>query len=161
MKKLFVVLFLVIFLAECAFADTAILNDPEQMAPPEATWITFKNVFIDLESKTIVVRYAYGNESGAILKDGRIVHTWVVRNIPDNPETDVTNCIGPGDPYSCCTGVGTGNCDETNPEFNNLFLFVIRSQDVGRAIGRGLRDLIWHRMKDDILSEGNDGSFGD
>lgn len=95
------------------------------------------------------------------MKNGRIVHTWTVQNIPDDPETDSSLCVDVNDPWPCCTGPGTGDCDESNPEFSNIFLFQIRSQDVGTPIGRGLRNLIWHRMKDDVLTEGNDGSFGD
>ncbi len=29
------------------------------------------------------------------------------------PTTDVTQCTAEGEPYECCTGVGTGDCDES------------------------------------------------
>ncbi len=34
-------------------------------------------------------------------------------NTEDDPETDVNDCTEVGVPYECCTGVGTGECDES------------------------------------------------
>jgi len=51
----------------------------------------------------------------------------------------------------------TWECSDTC--FTDVFTFQIRAQDVGTPIGVGLRTLIWNRMKQDILTGGNDGSF--
>jgi hypothetical protein len=43
--------------------------------------------------------------------------------------------------------------------FTETFGFAIRAQDVGSAIGVGLRNLLWNKMKADVLTGGNDGTF--
>jgi hypothetical protein len=40
--------------------------------------------------------------------------TFASMSIEDDPETDVTQCTAEGEPFDCCTGVGTGDCDETD-----------------------------------------------
>jgi len=118
--------------------DRINLNTAEALAPPTATWIEWKELHIDISSKIMQVKYVWHDDSGVIPVNGQITQTWTIRNIPDDPETPE---------------------DETNPEFDNLFGFAIRAQDVGTKIGRGLQLLIWSRMKDDILTPGNDGTF--
>jgi len=160
MKKLIIFAGLMLGLMGMAYADTVTLNNTEEMFPPSATQIEFKRILIDLNAHHMIVWYSWRDSGGVIQKDGKIIHTWSIGNISDDPETDNALCVGEGDPWPCCTGAGTGECDESDPAFNNLFLFQVRQQDVGTPIGRGLRNLIWSRMKNDILSEGNDGSFG-
>lgn len=43
--------------------------------------------------------------------------------------------------------------------FTDVFTFHIRSQDVGKSIGAGLRSLIWNKFKAAMLTTGNDGTF--
>ena len=39
--------------------------------------------------------------------------TFASMNIEDDPATDVTQCTAEGVPFECCSGVGTGSCDES------------------------------------------------
>ena len=117
---------------------------------------------IDAGNKYLEVTYRWLDAAGEpiLLANRRTWQVWRCRNIVDNPDTVDEECLGIGDPWECCTGVGTGNCDETLTDFSDIFSFKIRAQDVGISIGVGLRTLIWNKMKGDILTPGNDGIFG-
>jgi hypothetical protein len=39
--------------------------------------------------------------------------TFASMNLEDNPDTDVNMCTAEAEPFECCTGVGTGTCDES------------------------------------------------
>jgi hypothetical protein len=39
--------------------------------------------------------------------------TFASMNVEDDPTTDVTQCTAEGTPFECCTGVATGDCDES------------------------------------------------
>lgn len=43
--------------------------------------------------------------------------------------------------------------------FTDVFSFQVRSQDVGTAIGAGLRQLIWNKFRADVLTGSNNGTF--
>lgn len=43
--------------------------------------------------------------------------------------------------------------------FDDTFGFTIRAQDVGTTLGAGLKQLLWNKMKADVLSPGNDGTL--
>lgn len=43
--------------------------------------------------------------------------------------------------------------------FTDVFSFQVRSQDVGTAIGAGLRQLIWNKFRRDVLTGSNNGTF--
>ena len=38
----------------------------------------------------------------------------------DNPLTDAIDCVAEGDPYGCCTGPVTGDCDESTTDFTDF-----------------------------------------
>ena len=52
--------------------------------------------------------------------DIRAEHAVRVRNRLDDPETDASLCVGVGDPWPCCTGAGTGDCDESTTDFTDF-----------------------------------------
>jgi len=45
--------------------------------------------------------------------------------------------------------------------FSDVFTFQVREVDVGTSIGHGLRTLIWNKMRPDILTGANNGTFGE
>jgi hypothetical protein len=47
----------------------------------------------------------------------------------------------------------------TDTDFDDVFGFIVRQQDVGTKIGVGLRALIWNKFKSEVLTAGNDGTF--
>jgi len=53
---------------------------------------------------------------------GRVHSTYHIKKEDsiDNPTTDPALCTGPSEPFGCCTGVGTGNCDETSTAFTDF-----------------------------------------
>lgn len=143
MKKLVIVLGIILLLFPIsAYADRVTLNSSETLSTPVATHLDWYVDKIDAKSKELIVRYRWLDASGTpiMLSGSRTQwHTWSCRDIPDDPET-------PG--------------DESTTDFTDIFGFSIRQQDVGVSIGVGLRTLIWSKMKGDILTVGNDGTFG-
>jgi len=162
MKKTLIALLLTLIFTGTLFADSITLNSSEDLSVPSSQKIG--GWYIDLisqSSKTLVVKYYWEDSSGKpIILDGKrnAWLTWECRNI-EVPGTNA-ECTDIGVPYECCTGAGTGTCDDMiDTCFTDVFGFEIRAQDVGTTIGIGLRDLLWNKMKVDILSGGNDGSF--
>ena len=162
MKKIVLAVMLAVFLCVPVYADRINLNQEESIDAPVSQRLDWYIDYIDAATNTIIVEYRWIDANETPIRDRdsfRSWHTWIGHDIPDNPATDVTQCIGPGDPWPCCTGIGEGDCDETVTTFSDIFRFEIRSQDVGMKIGVGLRTLIWNKMKQDILTPGNDGTF--
>ena len=71
--------------------------------------------------------------------------------------SDISNddCTAEGEPYGCCTALDEGVCDC----WSDVFLFQIRSQDVGTSIGVGLRQLLFQQWKKVYLTGTNNGTF--
>ena len=161
MKKIILVIALLIFLPFNVYADRIVLDNVEVLSTPNSTHLDWYVDKIDAGSKTLIVKYRWLDSNGdPIYLAGRnLWHTWSVRDTADNPTTVAAECLGVGDPWECCTGVGTGDCDETITDFSDIFSFQVRQVDVGTPIGAGLRTLIWNKMKSEILTPGNSGSF--
>lgn len=163
MKKLLILFAIIFILPLGVSADRVTLNSTEVLSTPNATHMDWYIDLIDAKTKTLRVRYRWLDSTGApiFLGNRTTWQTWSCRNVVDNPITINADCVGVGDPWSCCTGVGTGDCDETVTDFSDIFTFKIRTQDVGTSIGVGLRTLIWNKMRADILTGGNNGTFED
>ena len=92
-----------------------------------------------------------------VVSDNKGWNTWNCVNTPVPGEN--SECVAEDDPYDCCSGEGTGTCDDMlDTCFSDVFGFVIRSQDVGTPLGQGLRTLIYNAWRDDVIP-GNDGTF--
>jgi len=165
MKKLFVLIIGLLVLSSLAiktsFADTVVLDNPETLSNPTSQNLRWKITLIDAETKTMVVSYYWRDDAtGDPLYFGRRSQwkTWSCRDI----EVEGTNaeCTDVEVPWACCTGAGTGTCDDMiSTCFSDVFKFLIRAQDVDTMIGVGLRTLIWNKFKADVLTGGNDGTF--
>ena len=78
----------------------------------------------------IGVDFRYGPPPYAIItyfpidSNGRRVkiQRFRIQNIPDDPTTTTTTCVGPGDPWELCTGLNTceNDCDETDNSFSDF-----------------------------------------
>jgi len=164
MKK-FLVLVCFVMLMGTASADVITLDNPEQLAVPTAPTMVWDYVYIDNQNKLMRVYYHWQNADGTRIKlDGKYTQQhWTCRDMDEIPAFDPLTCVDVDDPDDCCTGPGTGeNCYPGEPAltcFTETFGFAIRPQDVGTKIGIGLRQLIWFKMRDDVLSAGNDGTF--
>lgn len=147
MKSIIPIL-LVLFAVSIVHADILTLNTSENEVTPSVSSIELAEVFIDLEGRNneLTVYYYKLNSEGKRIPDPDTLRTrrlWKCRNYADNPDTPE---------------------DESDPCFSDIFLFVVRNADVGTPIGRGLRQLIWNRMKKDlkvVKTKDNDGSFDD
>jgi hypothetical protein len=161
MKKILLAGLIVLLWAGFAWADRITLDSAETIDNPQAVALDWYVDRIDALNKTLTIKYRWidANETPIRNRDSfQSWHTWQCRNI-EVPGTNA-ECIAAGDPYECCTGAGTGTCDDMQDTcFSDVFGFNIRTQDVGTSIGIGLRALIWNQMKQDILTTGNDGSF--
>lgn len=141
MKRTALALLLTVFaFSGAAQADMITLNATEQLTPPTAAKIHLQQIIIDASSKVLQVKYRWldSNNQPIQVRDHPVVQTWTCRNRADSPETPE---------------------DETDNCFSSIFGFSIRQQDVGVKLGIGLRNLLWNRMKQDLLTTGNDGVF--
>jgi len=161
MKKLAIALFLILVCPALVCADSITLNTNETLSVPESARISdWEIIKINADQKIMTIRYRWRAGDDTVVQLGNR-QGWQFWTCQDR-ETPGTNaeCLAAGDPYECCTGVGTGTCDDLLDScFSDVFGFTIRSQDVGTKIGIGLRTLIWNQMKQDVLSGGNDGAF--
>jgi len=162
MKKA-ILFFALLWLGFCgiATADMVTLQSGETIiSDPTAQHLEWYVSRIDANKKLLIVHYRWTNADGSSAAYvGRTPwKQWTCRDIEVPGSND--ECVGAGDPYPCCTGEGTGTCDDMQDTcFSDIFLFQVRSQDVGTAIGKGLRTLIWNKFKQDVLSQGNEGTF--
>jgi len=162
MKNIIFILIFAFVSPTFIYADNIVLDSTEILSTPSSTKITdWEIIQLNATERILRVKFRWRNSSDEVIRlDNRGAgwNYWTCRDI----EVSGTNaeCIGTEDPYPCCTGAGTGTCDDLEDScFTDVFGFVIRSQDVGTKIGAGLRTLIWNKFKEDILSTGNDGTF--
>ncbi len=165
MRQLCLFLLLLFLTTNVSMADSIVLNAPEALETPEAYSMDWEIIRIDAENKFMRVKYRWLDSNGKAIHSGRtgVDHYWTCMNQwSDTNPVNNDQCISAGVPDPCCTGEGQGTCDDTvqtDSCFSDVFGFQIRQQDVGTAIGNGLRQLVWNQMKQDILSPGNDGDF--
>ena len=161
MKNFICLLIFILTVFPCgAGADSITLNSAENLAVPTSRHIANWHISrIDPAEKLLRVRYQWATDDNKIIKTTPSGwNTWDCRDI-EVPGENI-NCTAAGEPWECCTGNTTGTCDDmVDTCFTDVFAFTIRAQDVGTSIGGGLKTLIWNRMKQDILSETNNGTF--
>ena len=158
----FFLFFVLIMFAHLSIADRIVLDADETIDTPTAKKMDWEIYKISAGDKVLAVKYRWIDSAGNPIRNrdsNRSWHKWMCRNIADLHDASTEDCTGAGEPAACCTGAGTGTCDDSDMCFSDVFGFAIRTQDVGTNIGVGLRSLIWTRMKDDVLSSGNDGDF--
>ena len=145
MKTLIIVL-CIIGLAGLSYADKLTLNAPQTEVSPIVTEVDWRNINLNIGNRDNVMTLHYFKLNAAgqriPMTNGKVRRTWICRNIADDPVTQV---------------------DETSTCWDDIFMFEIRTQDVGTPIGRGFRALIWNQMKNDptVIDVGNDGTFDD
>ena len=118
---------LILAMSTFCYADEYILDTPETEISPITVRYDWQNVNIDLANNILTIFYNKLNDTGqAIPKpNGRTRRVWACQNRADDPETPE---------------------DETETCWSDVFMFAIRTQDVGTPIGRGLRMLIKNQM---------------
>ena len=165
MKKALLVITLLLLAASVVSADVIVLDTPESLSVPTAPRLVWDEIRINNQGKILRVFYHWENADGTQIRNtsGRTQNIWRCFDRAEIPAFDVGTCIDIDDPHPCCTGAGTGTgCPELVPAvtcFTDTFGFTIRQVDVDTKLGLGLRALIWSKMKDDILTPGNDGTF--
>ena len=159
MKKLLLAL-MIVLMAGVVNAQVLTLNSTETLAVPTAAKLDLRTVTIDVTNQSVSVVYTFLDASNKIIPiagSSLYNRTWECRN--RNPQL-VANCVGVNNPYTGCTGVGTGSgLDPGSTCFTDTFSFVIRTQDVGTPIGKGLRALIWSKMRPDVLTGANNATL--
>ena len=146
MKRLIIAICLTFGFASMASADVLVLNSPQTEVSPIVISLDWRRITLDLgnQDNVLTVQYFKLNAAGQRIpmSNGAVRRTWICRDMVDNPETTE---------------------DETSTCWSDVFMFNIRTQDVGSPIGRGLRQLIFNQMKNDpdVINPGNDGSFDD
>jgi len=159
-KKAMLAVMVSMLVSGVVFADRITLTTPETLSPASATHMDWFVDKINAKDKVLEVSYIWRNVDNLPIYLGtpNVWHTWTCQDIPV-PGTNA-ECTLVEVPYPCCTGPGIGTCDDMEDTcFTDVFSFKIRSQDVGTSIGVGLRTLIWNKMRADILTGGNTGTF--
>jgi hypothetical protein len=159
MKKMLMTIVLILGLAVSSYAQVLDLNTPEALAVPTATKLDLRTINIDVSNKAVLVTYRFlAADGGPIPAPGSAVdRTWQCRDIA---AFDTARCTAAGVPDACCTGVGTGTgCYAGDTCFTDTFSFVIRTQDAGTPIGKGLRALIWSKMRPAVLTGSNNATL--
>lgn len=150
MKRL-VILLSIVFCFGIAYAQDATLSAPVPLSVPTANHIQISNIEIMPVSKIMRVTYRWldANKRAIVTTDG--MKTDRIWSCTESAGEPVANCTDVGTPYPCCTGVGTGtNCKAPDTSFSDIFGFKMRTEDVGKSIGIGLRTLIVAKMKAQI-----------
>jgi hypothetical protein len=159
MKRLFIIIAILLF-SSTAYAQVLTLNSPESLAVPTASKLDLKEIRIDIGSKSLMVMYQFMNDDGTLIPmqgSSQTLRNWMC---VDRAAQLESQCTGVGEPYRGCTGVGTGtNLDPGSTCFTDTFSFAIRAQDVGVAIGKGLRALIWNKMRPNVLTGTNNATL--
>lgn len=159
MKK-YILLLVVLLIAGVASAQVLTLNSAETLSVPTATKLDLNLIQIDAEKQTIGVRYRFMDAGGHYISEAgnpEIFRWWYCT---DRAPELAANCTELHNPYWGCTGVGTGeNLDPGTTCFTDTFRFAVREQDVGTPIGKGLRALIWNKMKKSVLTGTNDATL--
>lgn len=145
--------------AGIGYAQVLTLNSTETLAVPTAAKLALDVVSINVQEKTVKVEYRFltAGDINILTPTGNITRTWYC---VDRDAQLAANCTGLHTPYWGCTGVGTGeNLDPGSTCFTDTFSFVIRTQDVGTMLGKGLRALIWSKMRPDVLTGSNNATL--
>jgi tetrahydromethanopterin S-methyltransferase subunit D len=166
MKKLFLALLMVLVFCGAGYGQVLTLNSAETLAVPTATKLDLRNINIDVTNKLVTVTYRFIDAGGADIPmagSGGLNRTWTCRDTDAIPAFNVATCTGAGVPDPCCTGVGTGTGCYAGAAaqtcFTDTFSFVMRTQDVGTQIGKGLRALIWSKMRPAVLTGTNNATL--
>jgi hypothetical protein len=167
MKKLILALLMVLAFTSMGYSQVLTLNSSETLAVPTATKLDLRIISIDITSQRLTVTYRFLTADNSPIQvvggGGNYDRTWVCQNIDAVPAFNPATCTGIGTPNKCCTGVGTGTgCFAGTPAvtcFTDTFSFVMRTQDVGTMIGKGLRALIWSKMRSDVLTGSNNATL--
>jgi hypothetical protein len=161
MKKIFIAFIMVLFMWGLSGADSITLTSPENLAVPTSSKIGDWYIdYISAKNQRLSVRYYWADSNGQPISLNGNRRSWQIWTCRERPAQLEADCTDVGVPYSGCTGAGTGTgLDPGDSCFTDVFGFTIRTEDVGTSIGVGLRILIWNRMKADILTGGNNGTF--
>ena len=146
---------IVLMWAGALSAQVLTLNSPEALAVPTATQLDLRNINIDVTNKAVMVTYRFLDAAGQTILDvgGNRDRVWSCRDISAHL---AATCTDVGVPYPGCTGAGTGeDLYAGDTCFTDTFSFAIRTQDVGTMLGKGLRALIWSKMRPDVLTGTN------
>lgn len=154
---LVVILTALILLPVVAMAQVLTLNSPETLSVPTATKLNLRSINIEVANQRVEVIYRFVGSDGVDIpvagSSGLLDRKWTCVNRTAELAAD---CIAVGEPYSGCTGLGTGTgLDAGSTCFTDTFSFAIRTQDVGTPIGKGLRTLIWSKMRPNVLTGAN------
>jgi hypothetical protein len=150
---------LALALASMAYAQPINLNSPQTFSQPQSQRAVWQRIVIEPRQRRMRVDYYWTDaQDNRIEVGGRVDQTWVCRDLETPGEN--SECTGVGTPHACCTGVVTGTCDGLEEScFSDIFDFTIPQGAVGQQFGAGFRTLLKNAWRDNVLSQGNDGTF--
>lgn len=157
MKKiaLLVGLMILVFSFTAMAFDQVDLTVPRDVSPSTADKIRIVEYNIRVNPNRLIVTYRWYDSGSSSYAHQNKYQILVIRNLADDPATDVTLCTDVGVPFGCCTGVGTGDCDESTTDFNDIFGYTIQAGDVGTILGPRLKQAILNKMKTIMGFEGD------
>jgi hypothetical protein len=122
MKRILIAVFLVALLCGISFAGES-RTTPEYLVLSEPTtneveFLTLTHYYSATNPYAIVTLHVLDSNG---VRDSVSV---IIRNISDDPDTDLTLCTDVDIPFDCCTGAYPGDsnedCDETDPVYTDF-----------------------------------------
>lgn len=108
----------VLFLSLAGYALGADYNltAPKDLIPSQAESYSFRQIYGDADSKRVQLYYYWKDANGDVIRpygnarDGKQIFECTDQDsVPDVRNLD---CVALDDPHDCCTGLGTGTCDD-------------------------------------------------
>lgn len=136
-------------------ADIVNVDPPKSISPSTVDRLEIIEYrIIPGNPNVLVIRYRWQDVTSGEYSHQNRTQTFYIFNHPDNPDTDVTLCTGPGVPFDCCTGIGAGDCDESTTDFTDIFGYTIQAGDIGKVLGPALKRAILNKLKQLMDFEG-------
>ena len=157
---------IIVMMAMPVMADKLVFDTPQVVSPVNATGLDWDIVKYDKRDRHLRVLWRLVDENGIRIPisgvDSKGWLRWDCRDIRTRGENAL--CVGEEDPWECCTGVGTGDCDGwDNTCFASIYNFKIQEQHVGSDLGQVFLLRIWTVFKNDpkvaAILQSIDGTF--
>lgn len=159
MKKVLFAIIVLLF-TSTAYAQVLTLNSPETLAVPTSDKLFLKQVQIDVQAQSIRVMYQFLDAENKPIPEPGTAEVNRFWYCVERPAQLVENCTELHKPYWGCTGLGTGeDLDPGSTCFSTTFGYAIKGGDVGIQVGKGLRALLWNKMRPSVLTGTNNATL--
>jgi len=141
MKKSIWIVIALLLIAGVALAGS-IRTTPSNivLTNPTTNQVDLRSITFNYSSKgdhSAVIRFNIIDSNNDVRAEEKVV----IQDREDNPATDAALCTDVGNPFECCTGAGTGDCDETLTEFTDLI------QGFASTLDSRVETIVWQYIQ--------------